>query len=196
VEQLLAMTRKYVMRQRAEAVEATRRRIVEAAICLHATVGPARTTVSAIAEQAAVERQTYYRHFPDDRALMQACSGLYMQRNPLPDAEAWRAVADPQQRLRHGLAEMYRYYEANEPLLANVLRDAEVHPLTREIVSTALQAIAALREVLVEGLGGGDQVRAAVELALGFHTWRSLVRHSRLSRDAAVELMATLVNAA
>jgi AcrR family transcriptional regulator len=190
------MARKYVMRQRAEAVEATRRRIVEAAICLHTTLGPARTTVSAIAEQAGVERQTYYHHFPDDRALMQACSGLYMQRNPLPDANAWRAITDPGQRLRHGLAEMYRYYEANEPLLANVLRDAEVHPLTQEIASTALQAVGALREVLVDGLGGGGRVRAVVELALGFHTWRSLVRHSRLSRDAAVELMATLVNCA
>jgi AcrR family transcriptional regulator len=190
------MTRKYQMRQRAEAVEATRRRIVEAAIGLHTTVGPARTTVSAIAEQAGVERQTYYRHFPDDRALLWACSGLYMQRNPLPDAQAWRAITDPEQRLRHGLAELYRYYEANEPMLANVLRDAEGHPPTREITATALRAIGALREVLAEGLGGGDRVRAIVELALGFHTWRSLVRHSRLSQDAAVELMAALVNCA
>jgi hypothetical protein len=81
-------------------------------------------------------------------------------------------------------------------MLADVLRDAEVHPLTREMASTALLAIAALREVLVEGLGGGDRVRAAVELALSFHTWRSLVRHSRLSQDGALELMAALVNAA
>ena len=190
------MARKYVLRQRAEAAAATRHRIVEAAIGLHATVGPARTTVSAIAEQAGVERQTYYRHFPDDRALMQACSGLYLQHNPLPDAEAWRAIADPGQRLRHGLAEMYRYYEANEPMLANVFRDAEVHPLTREIASTALVAMGALREVLAEGLGGGDRVRATVELALGFHTWRSLARHSHLPQDAAVELMAALVNCA
>jgi AcrR family transcriptional regulator len=190
------MARKYQMRQRAEAVEATRQRILEAAIDLHATLGPARTTVSAIAERAAVERQTYYRHFRDDRALMQACSGLYRRRNPLPDAEAWRAVADPEQRLRQGLAEMYRYYQANEPMMANVLRDAEVHPLTWETVATALLAIGALREVLVEGLGGGDRVRATVELALGFHTWRSLVRDSRLSMDAAVELMAGLVNCA
>jgi AcrR family transcriptional regulator len=190
------MARNYQMRQRAEAVEATRRRIVEAAIDLHATLGPARTTVSAIAERAAVERQTYYRHFPNDQALMKACSGLYMQRNPLPDAEAWRAITDPEQRLRQGLAEMYRYYEANEPMMANVLRDAEVHALTREIASTAMLAIGALREVLMEGLGGGDRVRAVVELALGFHTWRSLVRDGRLSRDAAIELMAALVNCA
>lgn len=190
------MVRKYVMRQRAETVEATRSRIIEAAIDLHATVGPARTTVSAIAGHAGVERQTYYRHFPDDRALMQACSGLYLQRNPLPDAEAWQAIADPRQRLRHGLAEMYRYYEANEPMLASVFRDAEVHPLTRETVATALLAIGVLRDVLAGGLGGGDRVRAIVELALGFHTWRSLVRYSRLSQDAAVELMAVLVNCA
>lgn len=116
-----------------------------------------------------------------------------MRRNPLPDAETWRAIADPERRLRHGLAETYRYYEA---MMANVLRDAEVHPLTREIASTALLAMDALREVLVEGLGGGDRVRAVVALALDFHTWRSLVRHSGLSQDGTVELMAALVTCA
>jgi len=58
------MARKYEMKRRAERMEETRRRITEAAVELHETVGPARTTVSAVAEKARVQRHTYYRHFP------------------------------------------------------------------------------------------------------------------------------------
>jgi AcrR family transcriptional regulator len=56
------MPRKYEMKRRAESMEETRRRITEAAVELHETVGPARTTVSAIAEKAGVQRHTYYAH--------------------------------------------------------------------------------------------------------------------------------------
>src|SRR5215218_8885872 len=72
---LLAMARKYQLKKRAERQEETRRRIVEATVDLHQTVGPARSSVSAIAERAGVQRHTYYRHFPDERSLYLACSG-------------------------------------------------------------------------------------------------------------------------
>src|ERR671916_835251 len=45
-----SMPRKYEMKRRAERVQETRRRITEAAVELHQTVGPARTTVSVIAD--------------------------------------------------------------------------------------------------------------------------------------------------
>jgi hypothetical protein len=41
--------RQYQMRKRAEQMDDTLRRIVEATISLHATVGPARTTIAGIA---------------------------------------------------------------------------------------------------------------------------------------------------
>ena len=68
--------RRYEKKARAAQEEATRARIVEAAIALHGTVGPARTTVSAIAENAGVRRATVYRHFPDERALFLGCSEI------------------------------------------------------------------------------------------------------------------------
>jgi AcrR family transcriptional regulator len=194
------MPRKYEMKRRAERVEETRRRIVEAAIDLHRTIGPARASLSAIAERAGVERQTYYRHFPEERSLHLACSGLYLERHPLPDAEAWRAIDDPEQRLRRGLTEMYGYYEANAAMLSNVIRDAEVHPITRELVRERLApGLQELRAALAEGLGSNDgttQVGAAIGVALDFHTWRSLVRESGLSQEAAVELMSAMVRCA
>ena len=83
--------RTYQLKRRAERQDQTRQRIVDAAIALHTTVGPAWTTVSAIAERAGVQRHTVYSHFPDERALGLACSGCYVERSPLPDASTWRA---------------------------------------------------------------------------------------------------------
>src|SRR5437868_9131575 len=131
--QQFGMSRKYELRKRAEKREETRRRIVEAAIGLHASIGPARTTISGIAERAGVQRHTVYAHFPDERELHVACSGLYLSRNPLPDAAPWREVADPQARLRRGLGDLYEWFAANEALLSRVVADAETHVYTREM---------------------------------------------------------------
>src|SRR5215831_15958184 len=91
--------RTYTLRRRAEQQVETRQRIVEAAVDLHTRVGPARTTISMIAEQAGVQRHTLYAHFPDERSLSLACSGLVAERDPLPDPEVWRAITDPHERL-------------------------------------------------------------------------------------------------
>src|SRR3982751_2755386 len=126
--------RGYRLGKRARKQLETRRRIVEAAVDLHCTVGPARTTISQIADRAGVQRHTYYAHFPDERGLFTACSALAMERDPLPDAEQWRGIPSGRQRLHHGLAQIYGWYERNSGHAACVLRDAEHHALTREMV--------------------------------------------------------------
>ena len=129
----MARRRNYELKKRAVAQEATRRRIVEAAVELHEKFGPAQTSVSAIAERAGVQRHTYYRHFPDERSLALACSGLHIERKPPPDPEPWAEIDDPVERLATGLDELYRYYAADERMLTSVTRDAELDPLVREI---------------------------------------------------------------
>ncbi|HLZ24669.1 MAG TPA: TetR/AcrR family transcriptional regulator [Ktedonobacterales bacterium] len=193
---LWPMTREYELKRRAEQMADTRRRIVEAAIELHQELGPARTSVSAIADRAGVQRQTYYRHFPDLRSLQLACSGLHLERNPPPDPRAWRAITDPYQRLRTGLGELYAYYAANEPMLANVIRDAETDPVTREIAELRMAALAELREALAEGLqhnGSSPRLVAALGLATDFHTWRLLVRRHGLPPSEAAELVVSII---
>ncbi len=192
------MSRKYELKRRAERQEETRRRIVEAAIDLHRTIGPARTTVSDIARVAGVQRHTYYKHFPDETSLGLACSGLYMARNPLPDPSLWRSVADPERRLRTALEEIYAYYAKNEAMVANVTRDAAIDPLTREMFGLRqARAFEEMRRVLAEPFGrrgrGRARLLAAIELALGFPTWQSLVRSSGLSQKDAVEAAVRLV---
>ena len=106
-EAAIAETRRYRKRLRAEQEQQTRQAITEAAVRLHGTLGPARTTVSAIAEEAGVQRATVYRHFPDEPSLFQACSGHYMAMHPPPDPTRWMEIADPAERLREALADVY-----------------------------------------------------------------------------------------
>jgi AcrR family transcriptional regulator len=182
------MTRTYTLRRRAEQQTQTRQRIAEAALELHGTVGPARTTLSMIAERAGVQRHTLYAHFPDERSLFMACSGLAEERDPSPDAAEWRNIVDGRERLAVGLGAIYAWYERNASLLAVVLRDAEHHVLTRETSELRYgPVLASWREVLSAGLG--ERQRALLELALSFHSWRTLTTQARLSTEAAVELM-------
>src|ERR671925_69105 len=91
--------RPYRKKQRAEDEERTRRRITEATVALHETVGPLRTTVKAVAERAGVQRATVYRHFADEGALLAACQAHWVERQGPPDPTPWAAIADPDERM-------------------------------------------------------------------------------------------------
>ena len=128
-----AMNRRYELKRRAERQAETRRRIVEAAVELHTSVGPAHTTVSAIAARAGVERHTVYAHFPDERALFDACSSHWRTLHPFPDATRWNAYDDGVEQLRAALMDVYEWYELVEMDLAVLDRDRTVHALTGEL---------------------------------------------------------------
>lgn len=187
------MTRTYTLRRRAEQQAETRRRIVEAAIDLHSSVGPALTTISMVAERAGVQRHTLYAHFPDERSLLMACSGLVQERDPLPDAASWRCIDDWRERCRVGLRALYGWYRRNADLAACVLRDAEHHSLTREIVDLRLEPyMAAYREVL--GAKLNKKQEAVLQLALSYFTWRTLVRDADLKEAVAIKVMVDAID--
>ncbi len=186
------MARSYVKTRRAEAEAETRRQIVEAAVALHSEIGPNATTISMIAERAGVQRHTVYAHFPDERTMLMACSGLHLEREPLPDPPAWEAVNDPETRLRAALGALYGWFERNEAVTSNVLRDAETNPVLREISGMRFGgAFGAVFASFSPGLSETGQ--AALSLALSFYSWRTLVRDAGLPPDAAVEIMVGLV---
>ena len=187
------MTRTYTLKRRAEQQANTRRRIVEAAVDLHGSVGPALTTISMVAARAGVQRHTLYAHFPDERSLFLACSGLALERDPLPDAKEWLAIKDQNERLRVGLRAVYGWYERNAELASCVLRDAEYHPLTKEITAIRFgPSMAAYHEIIGSNLN--MKQRAVLRLALSFFTWRTLVRESGLKQGAAVQAMVKAID--
>lgn len=193
---LKQMARTYTKAKRAEKEAETRQRIVEATVGLHTELGPARTTISMIAERAGVQRHTVYAHFPDEHQLLLACSGHTEALDPMPGPEAWETINDPESRLRRALTVLYAWYERNAQLSGNVLRDFEDgHPAVRKIVTDGwLPRIEASRALLSAGLK--EKGKAALALALSFHTWRTLIRDAGLKPAAAVNLMVQTVLAA
>jgi AcrR family transcriptional regulator len=186
------MARSYTLKRRAAQQEETRQRIVDAAIDLHGTIGPANTTISMIAERAGVQRHTLYSHFPDERSMFMACSGCSLERDPLPDAEPWRAIADPAERLRVALEAIYAWFERNAGVVACVLRDAETHALLREIVGLRYEpSFASYRDVLGADLSAKQ--RAMLAVALSFYTWRTLTREAGEPQSGASAAMARAV---
>jgi AcrR family transcriptional regulator len=185
--------RRYELKERARRQAETRQRIVEATVALHTSVGPARTTISAIADRAGVERHTVYAHFPDERTLFRACSAHWRAEHPTPNFESLSAVADPPTRLGRALTEMYAWYESVEPHLALFVRDAPLTTAGAETLAETIGRIGRLADALARGWPRRKSVRAAIGHALEFETWRSLVRRQGLSQRQAVDAMLRLV---
>lgn len=192
--------RTYRMTRRAELEAETRQRITESTMALHGTLGPALTSISAIAEHAGVRRSTVYRHFPDEAALFNACSSHWLALNPAPDLAAWRAVRDPDERLRAALADLYAYYRKTERMRENLLRDEATMPIVRKLLGGYRAYLGSAADALMRGRGArgtaARRVRAAIGHALAFPTWQSLVRDEGLGDDEAAALMCRLVAAA
>jgi AcrR family transcriptional regulator len=192
--------RPYRMTRRAELEEQTRRRITESTVELHEELGPAHTSISAVAERAGVRRSTVYRHFPDEEALFAACSSHWRAANPPPDPRAWAAIGDPAERTQTALRELYAFYGRTEGMYRSLLRDEPLVPIVARQLRGFYAYLAAVQDVLVAGRGvrgrAARAVRAATGHALAFSTWRSLTREQGVSDDEAVALMRLLIEGA
>jgi AcrR family transcriptional regulator len=181
--------RRYELRARAEAQQATRARIAAAAAALHEEVGVGRTTVADIARRAGVQRLTVYNHFPDLETLLPACTAHWLAEHPLPDPMPALALADPVERLRATLTALYGWYRENAPMQRRMLGErASVAELDAWMAQSSDATLAALASMLVAGLERPD-AGALVALALDFWTWQRLDREG-LDDDAAAALMA------
>lgn len=192
------MPRKYEQKRRAERQAETRQRIVEATVELHETVGVARTSISEIAERAGVERATVYRHFPDERALLTACTDHYLALHSPPDTASWEAIADPAERLNIGLGEVYAYHRQTERMVERAQRDLPEVPLLGEVLASYVAYWDGVRTLLAAPWSVSDDRRTLIVSAIGhaisFSTWRSLVREQGLDEAQAIKAMAAMVH--
>ena len=193
-------SRAYRKRVRAEQEEATRERITEAAVRLHGSIGPARTTVSGVAQEAGVQRATVYRHFPDEASLFAACSAHYWSSHPLPDVESWKAIRDRGERLRQGLSEFYAFYEQNEAMLEKTSQDSHLVPAMEAPRAAFFAFLDYAKSILMTGRSERGAARKRTAAALGhallFPTWQSLRRLQGLSNAEAVAVVVAMVEGA
>jgi AcrR family transcriptional regulator len=194
------MSRTYKLQRRAERQEQTRLRIVEATIALHQEVGGLNTTISAIAERAGVERATVYRHFPDERTLLQACTGHYLMQNRPPDPEPWRQIDDPVMRLQSALTQIYAFHRHNEVMLARAVSDLPQMPALQEVMAPFFDYWGHVKGVLLEAwkvdAKNKPLLAAAIGHAIVFQTWQSLAREQGLDDAQGVMLMVRLARCA
>ena len=192
--------RKYRMTRRAEAEQRTRLRITQSAVELHGTLGPARTSVSAVARHAGVRRSTIYRHFPDEHSLFSACTSYWTAANPFPDVNRWKAIDDSAVRLMSAFRELYAHYRRTERMMSNILRDQATMPIVKRMLGGYRDYLGAAHDALMRGRGVREparrQVSAAIGHALTFGTWHSLTRAQGLTDAQAAGLMCRLVAAA
>jgi AcrR family transcriptional regulator len=189
--------RPYRMRRRAELEELTRRRITESTVALHEELGPARTSISAIAERAGVRRSTVYRHFPNEDVLFDACSSHWRAANPPPDPRAWTAIEAPAERAESALRDLYSFCGRTHGMYSSLLRDEPFVPTLQRRLRDFYRYLNTIEDTLLAGRGlrgrAARRTRGAIGHALGFTTWRSLVHEQGLVDDEAVALMCMLI---
>jgi AcrR family transcriptional regulator len=195
-----AEKRTYRKTRRAELEEQTRLRITESAVALHEELGPAQTSISAIAERAGVRRSTVYRHFPDEESLFDACSSHWRVANPPPDPSSWASIADPEERTRTALTALYAFYGRTEAMYVSLLRDEPLVPPIERRLRDFYGFLDGIQDGLFAGRGLRGRrarlARAALGHALAFPTWHSLANGQGLATNDAVELMCRLVASA
>jgi AcrR family transcriptional regulator len=176
------------MQRRASHVDETRRRITQAAVGLHTTIGPSATSFTAVAAAAGVTRLTLYRHFATPDELFAACMNHWRAEHAPPDVDAWRTVRSFEARVRRAVAEVYAWYAENGDQLYPIYRDAafapaSTHRARRENTERMTDAIFADGSQPASG-----PLRAAIAHVLGFWTWRSLAVDEGCSMSEAVDL--------
>lgn len=189
--------RKYRLQRRAAQQQRTRERIVDAAMALHEELGPAATTISALAERAGVQRLTVYRHFAGDEEILEACSARWIEQHP-PPAMTKLPAGDSAARTRAILRTLYRYYEETQGMWRSLYRDrGEVEaleaPMRRfdDYLGTVEQLV--LAECQARRT---KRLRATVGHALRFPTWQSLDEQGLEARAMAALVAAWIAAAA
>ena len=184
--------RAYRLSARADSQAETRQRIVDAAIALHEKLGPAQTPLSAIAVRAGVTRLTLYRHFPDEAAILGACTAHWGARHPFPEAALWDGIADPASRAAAALAAHYDYYAGTRRMWFVVYRDVGLVKPIQPVLAQVDRHLAQLANSLAAGFrakgGAARAIAVTLRHALAYQTWSSL-EESGLDTAAKVGLV-------
>ena len=189
--------RKYTKTLRAKQQQNTRERIIEATVALHEEVGPAKTSIKAIAEKAGVQRLTVYRNFPDDFALFEACTGHWFNLHPPPAFAEWENITDAPKRSHAALVAFNKYYRLTETMLTGAYRDFDAVEAMHAPMNKVEAYLDQVRDDLlthwkVKGKRK-QQLSLTLRHCLRFTTWQTL-KNENLSDIQIADLTMTWMN--
>jgi AcrR family transcriptional regulator len=181
--------RRYAMRARAAATEATRERVVDAAMRRHARNGVRATSWQAIAAEAGVSPATVYRHFPASSDLIRACARRVFDIVRPPTIEEasvqFALIDDAADRFAHLARESAHCYQRGEGWLHAAHRERDFDPDLAAAVSLIQDTLHVLVDAAArKRLGAG--AHATLFTLCDFPYWKALVdnglRHSTAER--------------
>ena len=179
--------RKYNLGKRAQSVDETRRRIVEAIVALHREQGVADTTHEDIARRADVAVATVYRHFPTVGDAVPACGAHILELTQPPTPADVLAAASPEERLARTLEAIFSFWGRIAPWQEKALCDAAKVPALAESVRQGNEYHRAIVTMALGELSGGDDdVRMATALS-GFYAWKAF--HDQGLEGQAAEIV-------
>lgn len=184
--------RKYRQKARAEQAQETRQIIVDATVKLHETLGPANTSIKAIAEEAGVQRLTVYRHFPNDDSLFDACSSHWLNLHPPPWVADVGEYIDAQDQTAKTLLNLYRYYRRTERMWYVIYRDANEVEAMAGPISKIESYFNRMRDELLDGwkvnARNKKQLSLTIRHCLRFSSWYAL-KEEKLNDKQMVDLV-------
>jgi AcrR family transcriptional regulator len=183
--------RKYTMDKRRAAVEATRRRILEATLALHAQKGIFGTSWQDIARRADVSVGTVYKHFPSLEELIPACGELVfaITRPPsLDDApEIFAGAGSIEERLERLVSELFDFYERGAPYIETDFQERRL-PAVAEWEAYMRATIAGLVREALDPAGPDERAVQAMSALLDFSTYKSFLDRD-IQKDQAAKTM-------
>lgn len=190
------MPRRYRPSRRAEAVEGTRRRILEATIQLHGEQGILATSWEDIARRAGVAQATVYRHFPSLNELVPACGALadvYIQ-PPTPDVVStlFRGAVSLSDRIGFLVGELSAFYERAEGIFVGVRREAHLLDPLREWLEKRDEVQDTLVRAALEAAKPDERTVQVVRALTSFSFWEALIG-AGVPRDVAPGIIHGLV---
>src|SRR5258708_35077865 len=183
--------RRYAMRNREESFAETNRRIVQAAIGLHAERGVLDTSWQEIAVRAGVSPVTVYRHFRSLNELIPACARTFVDSvAPLCEEDARAAFADlvaPHARLEVLIRDDCACYARGREWFHAAMRESDLVPELGAVVSAQQATLANLIRAALEDHDPSQELVSALQPVIHFPFWPALPQ-ARGAADAPLRI--------
>ena len=189
------MPRRYHMSSRAEAVAATRQRIVDAAKDLYARQGIIATSYEEISRQAGVSQATVYRQFPSLAELIPACGQSVAVLRPIAAENAvefFGGLSGPHDRLELLVRGTCDCYDRDRGWLDALRREEELLPEVREIVGLQDAGLRFLVRAAMEGASASERTIQTITALIDFRFWQAL-KGAGMSHAQAMEQIIALM---